>query len=501
MSSFGNLLIPRPGMPYEGGQFNDFKGGLNDALSDELIEQNELSAIQNYIPDPENSGVLTKREGISQISSQQAAAFIGQIHDGIHDIWAMLPTDVIDDTGTAQGLTLTSSTDCDWASFAGYDIVTNGTELRKCATGPTWTALGGSPPAFKYLSVYNRFLFGAGHDKAKVRWCNPDDPETWDADNEWNLAPDAADNIVGLARFRDVLVVMGQRSFWHLRGFDEKAIQITYRGEPGCVSHRTIVPTPYGLFWWSYDGIYWSPDGYQAFNISELKIPKTIDGLNSSKFGLNHAVWNMNRQRVEFYTFSSGSTTQDTAIFYYPRIGIRDIYGVPVGSFWIQKGGLAAMAASGDVTVSGEKRVYLGSASATGYVYNETGGTDDGAAISAFYETKRDSTAHGPASIKRTKTFIPGFELTGDANVTFGVYFNNSQSIDKSWSLSLSASSGFVLGVDALDVGVLGSGAVGEDTPLHWSQKFRKFKFRVADEAGVTTKYRGIRTEGYLVNL
>jgi hypothetical protein len=498
--SYGTVTIPRTGTVYREGQFFDFLGGVNNTVSDELIEQNELGDARNYTPDPEDSGVLVKREGLTRVSSQQSVAFIGEVHDGIHDIWVALPTDIIDDTGSSQSQTLTSSTDCDWASINNLDIFVNGTEEIKY-NGAAWSALGGTPPNFKYIEVYNRFLFGGGHDKGKVRWSDPGDPETWDADNEWNLTPDANDDVTGLRRFRDALIVFTEHSFFHLRGYEEKAIAITYRGEPGCTSHRSIVATPYGLYWWSDDGIYWSPDGFQVENISQLKIAQTLSGLNKGKMSLIHGLWNSLRQRVEWYVFDGTSTTQDLAIYYYPRIGHRNIAGIPVGSFWIQSGAGVEMSASGVVTVSGERRVYLGAAASNKYLYRQAGDTDDSTDISAYLETKRDSTEYGPHSIKRTKTLIPIFELAGAATVNYGIYLNNSSGVSRSWALELAPVSGFILGEGELGTDALGESEAAQEIEIGYSEKFRKLKHRIYDNNSIRTRVRGIRTEGYLVNI
>ena len=498
--SYGTVVIPRVGTIYREGQFFDFLGGVNNTVSDELIEQNELSDARNYAPDPEDAGVLVKREGLSQVSSQQSVVFIGEVHDGIHDIWVALPTDIIDDSGASQSQTLTESADCDWASMTNFDIFVNGTDAIKY-NGAAWSALGGTPPAFKYLEVYNRFLFGAGHDKGIVRWSNPSDPEVWDSDNKWDVTPDSNDDVVGLKKFRDVLVVFTEHGFVHLRGYYEKAMQLTYRGMPGCTSHRSIVATPYGLYWWSDDGIYWSPDGFQVENISHLKLAQTINGLNKGKMNLIHGFWNSLRQRIEWYVFDGTSTTQDLAIYYYPRIGTRSVAGIQMGSFWLHEGAGVQMAASGVVTVSGERRAYLGAAAANKYLYRQAGDTDDGTDISAYLETKRDSTEYGPHSIKRTKTLIPIFELAGAATVNYGIYLNNSSGVTESWALELDPVSGFILDVGVLGTDKLGEAEAAQEIEIGYSEKFRKLKHRIYDDNSIRTKVRGIRTEGYLVSI
>lgn len=501
MSSGGNSLvyIPEIGRPYQQGSFPTFLGGLNNARSDELIDMDELSEGENYTPDPESAGALIKREGLSQVSTQQTPAVIG-IYEGLHGIWGSLPTDIIASDGTSQSLTLTSATKVDWSSITNYDIQVNGAEEKKY-NGSVWSDLGGSPPNFKFIEVYNRFLFGAGHDKGKVRWSDPQDPETWSATHEWNLTPDSDDDITGLRRFRDVLIVFTEKGFFHLRGYHELAITITYRGEPGCTANNSIVSTPYGLFWWSEDGIYFSPDGFQTFNISELKIPYTIATMNKAKFDHIHGLWNPLRQRIEFYGFDSGSSTQDMAVFYYPRIGVKNVGGVQVGSFWVQKGLGVEMASSGLVTVTGERVVYLGASGANGYIYKQTGSDDDGTVVTALLETQRNSTEFGSTSVKRLKNLIPVFELVGTADVTYGIYIDNSNSIDQTWPIALTLTSGFILGTSLLGTGAFGQQDSAIEVELGWSEKFRKLKHRLYDEDSNRVKVRAIKTEGYLVNV
>ena len=493
------IVLPQIGTPYQQGSFRELLGGLNNAVSDELISPDELSDAENYVPDPENAGVLIKRSGITQVSSQQTPK-ITSIYEGVHGIWAGLPTDIIDSSGSSQSLTLTSSDSQDWASLASYDIMVNGAEEKKY-NGATWTDLGGTPPNFKYIEVYNRFLFGAGHDKGKVRWSDPQDPETWSATHEWNLTGDSNDDVTGLKAYRDVLIAFTEKAFFHLRGYHELGINITYRGEPGCTSNKSIVSTPYGIFWWGEDGIYFSPDGFQTVNISELKIPKTIDGMNKAKFNLIHGLWNPLRQRIEFYGFSSGATTHDMAIFYYPRVGVSNVGGVQVGSFWVQGGAGVEMGCSGVVTVTGERVVYLGSAAGSGYIYQQTGSDDDGTVITALLETQRNSTEYGPSSMKRLKNLIPVFELTGTASVSYGIYLDNANTVTKSWPIDLSLSGGFTLGSSLLGTGAFGEPDLAHEVEIGWSEKFRKIKHRIYDEDENRVKVRGILTEGYLVNV
>lgn len=484
--------------PYTQGDIIDLLGGLNDARSDEFIAPNELSSVSNYGPDPESSGVVTKREGVSRVSTQQTDPFTS-VHNGVNDIFATTSTSIINDAGADQSVTLTNVDDPDWATFypTSYDIVANGTEV-KFFDGTSWADLGGIPRV-KYLSVYNSFLFGAGHDGGKVRWSATGNPNSWPAENLWEVAGTAR----GLIQHRNVNYFFTNLGWHQLSGFDEEAITIPFSGEPGTTHHSSLVSTPFGLFWWSEEGIMRKQDGeLQVDNISRLKIPKTFESLNFDKFSLVHGVYNKSRQRVEFYAFKSSSTTHDLRIDYYPRIGVSTVEGISLGSFWINEGAGAQQAASAEVLVSGAPKVYLGPAASNLYLYDETGDTDDGTVVSAHLETYRLATEYGPESIKRIKMLVPSFILNGNATVTFGVYKNDETSLTSSWDLALQSSSGFLLDTDALDTGVLG---VGGSTPVQsrvaFKRKYRKLKFRLEDSAPIRTKLTRILNRGYIIAL
>ena len=500
--SQGTTVIARPLMPYQRANMLNLLGGVNNAVSDDLIAANELADARNYHPDSEDAGVLVKRLGTNRICTFPKLP--SSIHDGLYDIWTYAETKVYDDGGNAESPTFTDTAASSWASFDSMDIVCNGTEVYKATDASTWAVLGGTPPAFKYIQVYNRFLFGGGHDAGKVRWSNPDDPETWDADNEWNLSPDANDDVIGLKRYKDFLVVMMEKSFYHLRGYDEKSIYIGHRGEPGGTSHHSIVATPYGLFWWSHHGIIWSPDGFLTENISQLKIPKTIEGLNKAKYGIIHGVWNQIRQRIEWYVCNGTSTTPDMAIYYYPRIGVSEVNGIPVGSFWIMDGEGTLMTASTLITSSGEKKIYLAGEDG---LFNQSTNYDQGDAdlglhVTAYLETKRDATEYGPAAVKRTKSLIPLFgSVTEETNLNYSVMFDNERNIASSWDIEVRPL-GFQLDSDILDQDLIYT--LEDETrevEVGISEKFRKIKHRITDNEPAQTKIRGVRNEGYLIKV
>lgn len=478
-------------------RFVDLLGGVNNRAPDEYIDLSELSDARNYVPALTSEGILVKRSGLTAVSTTQSAS-ITSIFDGIHDIWATLPTKIITGAGVDQGVILTSSLNPDWTRFNSqrFDIVCNGTEVKKF-NGSVWSDLGGSPPAGKYIETYNNMIFLAGHDRGKLRWSNLGDAETWQAVHERNFNFD----ITGLATFRDVLVVFTTERLYHIRGFGPKELTVSFSTIADCTSHQSIVTSEHGLFWWGSKGLNWSPDGFQVFIISDLKIPKTIDGLAKDQYHAVHGIYNPSEQRVEMYVASSGADSPNLGIYYYPRIGVKNVDGIPVGSFWLQDGLGAKVSASAVVTVSGGKRVYVGTYGSSTKVYEQSGTSDDGTAISAFMETKRHGTEAGLFSRKRLRRIIPRFFQDIEGVVSYGIYVDDDLQVRKSWTLTLEGVGGFLLDTDSLDVDLIGLRGSNADFKIGYSQKFYKIKHRIEDSGVGQNGVKGIEAAGWVLNV
>lgn len=468
-------------------------GGINNSLPDEYISNDELSDARNYVPALTSDGVITKRDGISAVSPVLSGK-VTSIFDGIHSIWATLSTKVIDVSGTDQ-VVLSPSISPDWTRFngQGFDIVCNGFEVKKY-NGLVWSDLGGSPPAGKYIESYNNMVFLGGHDRGKLRWSDLGDSEVWQAVHERNFNYE----IKGIVSFRDVLVVFTSERLFHLRGFGPKELTVSYSTVTDCTSHMSIVSCEHGLFWWSSNGLCWSPDGFQVFVISDMKIPKTIDSLDKNKYNLVHGVFNSREQRLEYYVPSQGATDPNLGIFYYPRIGVKNIQGIPVGSFWLQSGAGAEMSSSAVVTVLGAKRVYLGGADR---IYNQSGTLDDGGSISAWMETRRYSAQTGEFGAKRARRLSPQIFQNSDGIIEYGIYLDNDDSVRKSWIFQVIGASGFLLGTSVLDVDILGLSGTQTNFNIGFSQKFRKIKHRISDATEGKNGVLGIELTGYVLNV
>ena len=483
--------IPRVGTAYPESRLF-FRGGLNNSVIDELIASHELSAVENYIPDLQNAGAIIKREGLTAASTVQTEAATS-IHQGKNANYFTTSTNINSFAGTSLA-TITSSEEPDWVTFLDNDIMANGADAPQTSTnGTTFGALGGAPPVFRYLAVHNNFLFGAGHSLGVLRWANLGTVGTWTATNGLTITNDQNDDIMGLAAWRGVLYVFCRRSFHHVNGFTTLEMGITHSAYGvGCTSHRSIVPTPFALFWWTDSGIAMSKDGFNVTFPALLKIPNTLAGLNKDQYDRVHGVWDQQERCVKFFVHNSANqTTPNMAIYYYYE----------EDTFWPQTGTGAQMGASGTAVVSGDARVYVGSAAAaSSYLYyqDDTVNTDDGTPIAAFLRTKRDAPL-GPTVVKRSKVFTAHVLMPGTVTLDYGVYLDNSDSLDTTWTLPLTGV-GFVLGTDALGLGILGTGIKTSDVDIGFSRKYRKIKHQFSDNNIRRTRLVSVTNRGFVVN-
>lgn len=484
-------------------RFLNLRGGLNNSKSDEFIEANELSAVRNLLPDIHESGGLVKRDGTTKKSSQMAEA-LSSVYDGqLADYFTTLTT-IRSLGGTSLDSGLTSATAVDWASFDDknlgmQDVMVNGTEERRTSDGSTFADVGGSPPNFKYISDYQRFLFGGGHDAGHLRWCEAENLASWPSANEIIVN----DNISGLIWFGRSLIMFCDSSFHHITGTDENGMTISYSNtEVGCASFRSIVVTPLGLFWWSNRGMMWSPDGYRVHNPTLSLIPQTFNSLDASKFSRVHGIFSPRFNCVSMWVTTNDSSTEDIRLDYFPEEvnSEREGGSAKYGSFWVQDGDGASMAASGIVTESGEDKIYVGGIGSAPYLYEQTGETDDGTSITSYFETQRETAELGEDVVKRIKNIELLFILSGATSLSYGVYLDDGFAIERQWDFTVTPTGGFILGTGVLGVGKLGSAVTSGKQRVGYSRKWTKIKHRLFDSTGFQTKFRGIINTGKVIH-
>lgn len=451
----------------------DFSGGLNDSDIDENIEDNEVSAVENYLPENPNSRVLRKRPGLTAISSDLAEN--GQlIFGGKHKDYLCTLTKIQAVDGTDVTTSLTSSTTWDATTLANRDIFVNGTDEVFSTNGTSTSTLGGSPPNFKFIETHNNFLFGAGHTLGLLRWADLGTTETWSATNGLTLSTDEDDDITGMAKFRDVLMVFTEKRFFLINGFTTVDMSIVRTGHegPGCTSNRSIVVTNSGIFWWSNQGLVASANGITTDLPMQRKLKGTLDDLNEAQYSNVHGVWNPLHDRVEYFVHTTGSSTVDLCIYYYYL----------TDTFWTGTGTGCLMNASGLVTISGEPIIYVvgySANSATDQVFSRVGNTDIAGNITALLDTKRYSPGGATSSMKlRDITLVTG-PVPTNANLTLGLYQNDETS---STDHTIAATT------------------TERENLIGFGRRLNKFKVRIGDSAATRPRIVGATARGYLIN-
>ena len=459
-----------------GSRFNtdllDFRGGLNNSENDEAIADNELSAGANYLPENPNSVILRKRDGLTAISDDLAEN-VQLIFDGLKADYLCTLTKIQNVDGTDLDTGLTSSTTWDAASFDGADIFVNGTDKRDTTDGSSFGTPGGSMPAFKFIEEHNNFLFGAGHDLGKLRWSDLGDRDTWSATNELVLSDDIDDDITGLAKFRDVLMVFSDKRFFLINGFTTTDMEVVRTGHegPGCTSNRSIIVTNAGVFWWSNQGLVASDDGITTDLPMQRKLKGTLDSLSQANYGLVHGAWNSLHERIEMFV-PTGSTI-DLCIYYYY---LED-------TFYLGTGTGCDMNASARMTISGLPTIYVGGYSAvaaTDQVFSRLGDTDIAGNITAFMETKRVAPAGVTALHQSEVLTLKTGPVPTAGNLTFATYLDDATSTTDSFTVAAATT-------------------VAEDE-VRYDRTFNKIKFRIGDSLATRPRVRGVIMRAYLLS-
>lgn len=443
-------------------------GGVNNSIGDEFIKDEECSDAANYQPDLTYGTGIIKREGLTQVSSVMTAT-ISSVYQGRNENYFTSGTTTRAFAGTSLDSGLTAGYPS-WTSFATYDIMVNGTNLRKTSDGANFSALANCPAGAKYVAAVNNFVYVAGHGYGKLRWADVGTAETWTVTNELVLTQDENDNITGLAPWRNALLVTCEKSFELISGYSTLEQGVSYYSKAdGCNSHRSIVVTPVGVFWWSKrSGIVWVKEDMTADYPAIRKIPKTLASINWGQNAYVIGTFDPRQHKVMFYTVTGTGTTNNIRIDYY----------WDTDSFWLHTGAGTAMAACGMAVDTGVACVYTGGYATSTYLYKVSGATDDGTHITSYFDTKRE--AYGsPTAYKVTKNVTLHTNLSTSDAITYEAWIDNDTSADTAWS-------------NTVDTGP-------QDTVIGVNRQHRKIKHRITDHAATTTRILGLTHDGTLM--
>lgn len=433
--------------------------GVNNTFPDTAIDDAELADSANYQIDLQGQGWLTKREGITKTDTNQRTATTYSIYDGELGNYYHNGTVVYDFAGTSLVTGMAAAFDS-WASAFGYDLFVNGTDAQKTSNGTSFSAIASIPAGTKFIAAVNNFVY-ASTGNTKLRYCGYGDITDWNATYELGFTQ----NIDGLAECDNAVGIWAAKWFYMVMGYSNIDQNVSYYSKRDGLrgSARSIVVTPFGTFWWGLSGITWMKQGYSIDYPMLRKLAKTLAGLNRAYDSIVHAAWDSIQQRVMFWVANGVATTCNLRIDFYPYYD----------SFFLQTGAGVTMSASGTVTISGAQNIYVGGYNPT-YLYKQSGLTDDGAAISAYFDTKREGS---PVIDRSGRSVVIQTNLGATETISYSKYINNDATADTAVDCSI------VAGM--------------QDTVISQIPNNKRIKHRIADAATASrTKILGLTHTG-----
>ena len=302
--------------------------------------------------------------------------------DGLDGTW--------DDTsGTVS---ITAASHCDFVNFNNECYITNGTDVpfkytgAAAATNIAQDLVDIGLTKAKYLEEFNNYLFFGNVEvssttyQTRIYWSGLKDTTSWSALDFIEIGLNDGQEITGIKKLSDRLVIFKTRSIYNLFFTGDSDIPFILKrsnSSVGCIAPWSIQELENGLVFLSYDGLYFY-DGNNSFKVSD-KVNTTIKGFNQSRFSSAVSLVQKDKNRYMLATTSSGATSNN-------RVLVWDYFNK---AFSIYVGINAADMATFYIGGTDE-RPYFGDYS--GYTYRADTGSDDYplnavTAIDAYYVT------------------------------------------------------------------------------------------------------------------
>jgi hypothetical protein len=356
--------------PYATVQVMNPGKGLNNLISDNLIDDAESSSLENiqFI----ESGVPAKAYGFTNVgtglsNNPRGLAFFNDTIAGNRDLLTVDGTALKYLSGTTwttvSGVSFDAANQINFTQARGAMFVLDGASaIAKIASGRTLTRNGHAPKA-RFSIYYQGRHYAAGVDGQPNRLyiskntdpseftvttggTQPQPDNSNDADSGGPNVPgatafsaDAAntpttnaavidinkfdgDKITALAKFQDSLIVFKERSIFQLT-IDSTGTPIIapVSKSYGCVSHRSVDNVENDVFFLTRNGIYVlgnEPNYFNVVRTNELsaRIHPTIETINPTNFTNATALFN---QYVYYMAIPSGGVTANNMTLTYDR--------------------------------------------------------------------------------------------------------------------------------------------------------------------------------------
>lgn len=288
-------------------------------------------------------------------------------------------------TEYSVGLSATANT----FAFATYNdkcYLSSAYDTLMSSVGATFTTVTATnTPSVAFLAEKSLRLFGAGSasDTMKLYYTELDDPEDWGTGTQNGIylgGKDSGQGCTGLAVANDLLYFFTETSTYALEisGPPEAWAAKTLSTVHGCVAPGSIAVAPNGVIFLAGDGVrshgnvegVYSDDGSVFAILSDNISPTLRSYTDDERTSAQACIYN-NR-----YWLSIGGDV------YVCDLEKRTENGQPP---WTMYSGIDANCFH--VTRSDEYGIHCGGASAGNLYRLDTGGTDNGEAISMFYKT------------------------------------------------------------------------------------------------------------------
>lgn len=252
---------------------------------------------------------------------------------------------------------------------------------------------------------------------------------------------DDGDKITGLAKFQDVLVIFKERSIFQLT-LDATGVPTisAVTKSYGCVSHRSIDNVENDVFFLTRNGFYVlgnEPNFFNVIRTNELsaRVHSEIEVINSTNFEKASALFN---QYVYYCAIPSGGVTANNVVLTYDRRF----------QAWSKLTHMAVESFTVFVDSTNNETIYFTSSSTNKVYKMNTNYTADGAAISAQWTSKAFDAGDFNSYKRWIDCTILFRQLVGEVSMDF---YSDNGNIAKSTSVSSSI------------VGGLGTYALGEE--------------------------------------
>jgi len=395
-------------------EYLDYSGGLNDTDHETKIEDYEASLLRNW--DITHKGQLVRRDGLTD-----AGNFSGDIIYGLHpylraaggkDLLTISDDTLYYKTGTTSWSALDSGFYAE-KDFAFANVPVNdrvymcnesnqihywnrgSTTLNSCLTD-----LGSSIPHGNcllwhknHMFTANNVLLGGTTYTDRLYWSAMGDPDTWDTTYDFIPSPGGG-RIISLVDWGDALAIFKERSIMYLTGWGDADWRITSTNSKienidesvGMLSPKGA--TRVGNEVWFIDDeaqirrLYQTDFDTFRRDIISTKIQETVETINRSNLDKALA-WTYNDK--VFFAVPTGSSTYNDLVLVYDIIASKRTGE----EAWTTYTGWNPDFAAAYPTSASQIDLYLAD-STNENIYLVDGEDDDGTAVDARWDSKRD---------------------------------------------------------------------------------------------------------------